>query len=808
MERIKSYSIAQDWADGYPIGNGRLGAIVVSKGGSERLSLNHDLLWRNFVKHSRTHTKDDIEELKALCREKKYIEAENLLAKTQPLTAQSIYINPFVPAGDLYITTGHAPENHVRSLIMDEACATTQYTCHGIDFARKSFASAADGVILTRLTCTRGSGLDCKISLSRIEDLECDIVANQTYNSLELIGTFEEGHSFCVTTKLYNRGGKLMRTRKDYIQPPSATQRVDSTYYVFSKEDMYSPDYGIEITCAKADELLLATFISVDEEAAVHGLNAITLNEKKIREFEAKYQSPQDMWDEMYIAHVSAFQKVYGETKINLYEGDDRPTEELLAECDEKDHVPGELAQKLFSMARYLSVTSGMPQPEGEYPKAPINLQGMWCRDLYPAWDCDYHSDLNVVMCYWPMATLGLSHCVQPLVQWLERLLPQARIHADDYYGCSGIAFQGCCDYKTIGKTDNVGFFWIGAAAWYADVLWEHFTYTRDMNFLADHLLPFMREISDFYADMLEEIDGFLMAPFGASPEFWVKREVQNTFVHSAATIDLELAYSLFMHLAEAEKLLGCDERSKRNAEILKKLPLPTFRDDGCISEFYDTDYEELDPGHRHRSPLVSLCPGSRISYRETPQYAEGAYKLIMHRISHGKASSQAWSYAWDAQLLARLGKSEDAYARLLDYCKYHVLGGLLSNANDWCQKHGGLAWFAGYKIFQIEACLSMGAGIMEMLFQSRQEVLEFLPALPKEFSSGSVTKAPAKNGFEVSFSWKDGIVQEISIFSRLGGSCRILLPEGFDTSKLPKDAVIQNGIASLQTAINQQITM
>jgi len=801
MDILRNSQFTADWAEGHPIGNGRLGAMVIGKGNSCRLSLNHDLLWREFVKFRKSNTKKDFEELKRLCMEGRYSEAEWFLFRTQPMTARAVYINPFVPAGDLYITTPNYPDSYMRALVLDEGCALESFTSCGAYFDRRSIASAADGVILTRLGSNFGSWLDGDISLSRIDDCECDIEAYGDTNTLEMVGTFEEGHKFCVTAKVYARGGKLMATRREYAEPPKTSKRVYTTEYVFAQEDMYQPQYGVAISYAKADEIIIATFISTDSEAEVHGLDAWELNQQKIAEFEAKYPETEDMWEDMYAAHLKEYKKIYGEEKLTLDgENEDEYVENLIAKCEQTGEVDPKLAQRLFSMSRYLCVTSGMPQKEGEYKKAPINLQGLWNRDLYPAWDCDYHTDLNLAMCYWPMDELGLSNCVEPLMDWLERIMPQAKILADDLYGCRGLTLSGCCDYKTIGRTDNVGYFWLGAASWLADILWQHYEYTCDKEFLRNRLMPYMQEISDFFADILVERDGYLMPPFGSSPEFAIWRETGNTFVHSAANIDIELIFAVFSHLEECRKLFGDDERSERNSAILKKLPLPKIKDDGMLAEFYDTDYVENEPGHRHRSPLVGLCPGSRISYRETPDYADASLKLINHRREHGKATSQAFAYTWDMQLMARLGQADAAYECLSSYSKVHVMPNLLSTGNDWAQKYGGLAWFAGQRIYQVEACISIGAGIIETIFDSRQGVMDFLPALADAYQSGKLENAAAKGGFEATFSWKEGKVDSLSVYSPLGGVLKIALGDKLDGIKMPENAEIVNGIAYINT--------
>ena len=61
-----------------------------------------------------------------------------------------------------------------------------------------------------------------------------------------------------------------------------------------------------------------------------------------------------------------------------------------------------------YKMGRYLAVAAGRPADTTEPFKAPMNLQGIWNEDPRPAWDCDYHVDLNLEMCYWPLGMANL----------------------------------------------------------------------------------------------------------------------------------------------------------------------------------------------------------------------------------------------------------------------------------------------------------------------------------------------------------------------------------------------------------------
>ena len=63
------------------------------------------------------------------------------------------------------------------------------------------------------------------------------------------------------------------------------------------------------------------------------------------------------------------------------------------------------------------------------------------------------------------------------------------------------------------------------------------------------------------------------------------------------------------------------------------------------------------------------------------------------------------------------------------------------------------------------------------MLLQSHDGAIHLLPALPDEWKDGKVKGLRAPGGFEVSFEWKDGKVEKLEIVSKLGGNCRIRVP-------------------------------
>ena len=68
-----------------------------------------------------------------------------------------------------------------------------------------------------------------------------------------------------------------------------------------------------------------------------------------------------------------------------------------------------------------------------------------------------------------------------------------------------------------------------------------------------------------------------------------------------------------------------------------------------------------------------------------------------------------------------------------------------------------------------MDANFGTTAGIAEMLVQSHAGMIQLLPALPKDWSSGEVKGLKARGGFVIDIKWNDGELVKARIYSELG---------------------------------------
>ena len=739
-----------DWIHALPLGNGRVGAMFYGSPDRETIEINEESLWSGRqIKETNHATPADLQKIRELIFEDRLAEAAQLSRET--FLADPPRVRFFESFGEIFIDFADQTDftDYKKELELSTATATAAWRKGSTAYESECFVSEAYDALCYRVKAA--APFSCTVTMKRGQDAYTAATAHDTlvlngrttYTPDPQYGDGGEGMSFGARIKVISDG--TVREHRDHISV------IDATYLTV---------YGAFATNYNVD-----TF-DIDESKDYRAALTACMDRLTATDYET-----------VKSIHQKDFGKLFSALTFELdaprYA--DEPTDIRLEKVKSGERVDTDLQTLYYQFGRYLLLTSS-----GMKATLPANLQGKWCNGFRPPWGSDYHTNINLQMNYWPAETGNCSDTVKPLVHFMKMLSRFGEQTARDEFGARGWCINHTTDvFGRTGVHDSVdcGFFPM-AGPWMCLNLWEHYEFTADRDYLRE-IYPVLAGSCRFLLDYLcEAPEGYLTTSPSNSPEnsfFYTEPDGtrRGSMLTHGATIDFEIIYALFTRTAYACDTLGEDPAfANRLKATLDRLPPLRVSEKYGILQEWIRDYDEVEPGHRHVSPLFGLHPADQIN-ETNPAIFEAARNTLTRRLTYGGEGGAGchkvgWSQAWMINFFARFKDGEAAFERVQ---------GLLRNCTA-----DNLFDFHPPRLFQIDGNLGGAAGMAEMLMQSHlgtpdSRIIELLPALPKAWPAGYVKGIKARGNITVDMAWKDGRLTEVTILSPADREVTVRMP-------------------------------
>ncbi|MCK4417125.1 MAG: glycoside hydrolase N-terminal domain-containing protein [Candidatus Latescibacteria bacterium] len=438
-----------------------------------------------------------------------------------------------------------------------------------------------------------------------------------------------------------------------------------------------------------------------------------------------------------------------------------------------------------FQLYQFASSSQGKIAP---------GLQGLWYLRDESGWHGDYHGDINMVMSYWPIFSSNHLELGEPYFETFHRMLPTVKEQTWELYNIDGAKYPIATIIDSGREITPTYYRYIQCSSgFYAQLYWWGYLYTQDKKFLKERAYPVMKECTKFYQGYLsiDEQGKYYIYP-SWSPE-------QGPLFSQNPTIDIVLIKALLKGTIEASKILSVDEKERQGwQKILDNLPEYPTKD----NMFLDSASVDTHISLNHPSLLAPVFPAGEIGIH-SPQWSIAA-NTLNHIMGWAKRRSfvneDSWNdcftWPWLACVAARLGLGDKASEFLYNLGVNQFLKpngffslwacGILTDK----EKRREVIVDKGFGVWasttregreRQPVFLESGSGFInaidEMLLQSYDGVIRLFAAIPASWKRVRVAGIRAVGGFLVCSEFNREEIGYVSVESLAGCKCQVVNP-------------------------------
>ena len=714
------------------------------------------------------------------------------------------YFYAFHPGPVLRLTAKkHAYRNYIRWTDYETAEVGVRYTDLYGTWERLTFSSREDNVTVTKITrSSRGAKISLTLSLDdcwslrnfggggekdmrykKLVDANADYIAQIAHYPAYENSELKYG-GYCGVTRVIAEGGKKERVVLDETNdsenvaaeknPAIRIADADAVYLITKCGRTFDMGRMADFAAADRYDLLDALYADVCAAAEKYTENGVFNYDAALR------------------PHAEKHGALFNAVKFDLgADGNERVANEnlILLQRNSKTLL-STMVERAYNQGRYAQICCA-----GEsFPR----LYGMWTGEWNPSWRGIYTMDANVNLQASGMNTGNMREAGLGYVKFVLKQIPDWEENAAKTYGMTD-AIQ--VPVNTDGdRAMMVEYnrwypfqYWNAGASWMLRPIFEYrqcFGNTeieyggQTLDLERDILLPLLTKQANFWAQMCTpeyytDAEGYARCEKGKTalnagekylivPSYSPENAPEGyaSPITANATMDISAAKDGLRMTVEIEKVVkapGYEERIAKWEALAALLPDYRFDDTGALCEWAMRAYKDNNK-HRHISHLYAAWPA--FETQTDPALAEACNRAVENRNRENEGEDDTAAHGWvhKALVAARLKNADEAY---------HSLYMLMADRLYYTSMMTDHYTHGGWGVFCTDTVIGNVGVIDEMLLYSNDGVIEALPALPDEWSAGSIKGLRARTNAEADVEWTADTVK-ITVTSDAAQEIRI----------------------------------